>query len=199
MSSLAVFRPLRFQPQQFLRVAIRHVSSDSPVFPPLLTKMKSDLKDAMKAKDTIRRDSLRAIISEVDYASKTTQPVKTDFALLSLLQRRADLLEAAKKEYTAASRQDLIADAETESKILQEYALQIPVMSEGETQKAVDEIVQKIRASGQQPTMKSIMAVAYGSEGVLVGKPIFKKIVVQMAVKATKTEKKRPSSMASGQ
>ena len=57
--------------------------------PPLLLKLRSDLKTAMKAKDTPRLNVLRALLADVTNSAKTSNPIKTDMQLLSLLRKRA--------------------------------------------------------------------------------------------------------------
>ncbi|KAK4150933.1 hypothetical protein C8A00DRAFT_36431 [Chaetomidium leptoderma] len=104
-----------------LRVCRAAYSTDAPP-PPLLVKLKDDLKTAMRAKDTNRLAVLRAILAATLNASKTDKPIKTDVQLVSLLQKSARKSQEAADEARAAGRADLVEKEEAQQRILEEYA-----------------------------------------------------------------------------
>ena len=73
----------------------------------------SDLKDAMRNKEALRRTVLRTMLSEIRNAEINSQTTLDDEGIISVLtkqvQQRKDRVEA----YNAANRQDLV-DKETE-------------------------------------------------------------------------------------
>ena len=73
----------------------------------------SDLKDAMRNKEALRRTVLRTMLSEIRNAEINSQTTLDDEGIISVLtkqmQQRKDSVEA----YIAANRQDLV-DKETE-------------------------------------------------------------------------------------
>ena len=73
----------------------------------------SDLKDAMRNKEALRRTVLRTMLSEIRNAEINSQTTLDDEGIISVLtkqmQQRKDSVEA----YLAANRQDLV-DKETE-------------------------------------------------------------------------------------
>ncbi|PGH00903.1 hypothetical protein GX51_05567 [Blastomyces parvus] len=168
-----MFRSLRPRPQHCLRgVAVRHNSTAAPTAPPLLFKIKSDLKDAMRAKDKTKLNALRAIISETNNAAKTSSPVKTDIQLLKLLTKRTAALKAAKGEYQAAGRADLSESADKELEVLQGYASQVETISDEEIRAAVSRAVENIKNSGEKLVIGTVIKALVGRGGSLEGKPV---------------------------
>ncbi|KAK5628374.1 hypothetical protein RRF57_004089 [Xylaria bambusicola] len=94
--------------------------SDAPA-PPLLQKLKADLKAAMRAKDAARLSVLRAALSSTLNASKTSSPITTDVALVGLLRKQARGCADARDEFAAAGRDDLVAKEEAQIAVLNEY------------------------------------------------------------------------------
>ena len=93
----------------------------TPPAPPLLQKLKGDLKAAMRAKDAARLTVLRSVLSATLNASKTASPIATDAQLVALLKKtRASSLEAA-GEFTAAGRADLADGERAQIAVLDEY------------------------------------------------------------------------------
>ncbi|PGH35904.1 hypothetical protein GX50_01229 [[Emmonsia] crescens] len=167
-----MFRSLRLRPQQCLRSVVRHNSTAAPAAPPLLFKIKSDLKDAMRAKDTARLNVLRAIISETNNAAKTSSPIKTDLQLLKLISKRTAALKDAKGQYMDAGRTDLSENADKELEVLNGYASQVETTSVEEIQAAVSKAIEKMRASEEKPNIKLVMKALVGPGGSLEGKPV---------------------------
>ncbi|KAH7328377.1 Yqey-like protein-domain-containing protein [Stachybotrys elegans] len=112
------------------RVAIPRLPRSTPRFysaatddapPPLLSKIKADLKTAMRAKDAPRLAVLRAIMSANLNASKTASPIRTDVQLVGLirkLQRSANDSVAEAKE---AGRDDLVEKEMEQIRVYDQY------------------------------------------------------------------------------
>ncbi|KAI3318628.1 GatB/YqeY domain-containing protein [Xylariaceae sp. AK1471] len=94
--------------------------SDVPT-PPLLLKLKADLKTAMRAKDAARLSVLRGILASTLNASKTSSPITTDAALVALLRKQARSCADARAEFAAAGRDDLVAKEDAQIGVLGEY------------------------------------------------------------------------------
>jgi uncharacterized protein len=107
-------------PNWIPRHVYRTYSSDAA--PPLLSKLKSDLKTAMKAKDAPRLAVLRAILAATLNASKTAVPITTDAQLVALLHKTARSSQDAIEEFRNAGRQDLVEKEEAQMHVLEEYA-----------------------------------------------------------------------------
>ncbi|EER45578.1 conserved hypothetical protein [Histoplasma capsulatum var. duboisii H88] len=167
-----MFRSVRPGPQQCLRRVVRHNSTATPTAPPLLFKIKSDLKDALRAKDTARLNVLRTIISETNNAAKTSSPIKTDIQLLNLINKRTAALKDAKGEYMDAGRTDLSESADNELAVLKGYASQVETMSVEEVRAAVSRAIKKMQDSGQKPVIGLVIKALVGRGGSLEGKPV---------------------------
>ncbi|KAF3480549.1 uncharacterized protein GIQ15_05896 [Arthroderma uncinatum] len=174
-----MIRSLRFQ-SSILR-SVRYSSTATPGFPPLFTTIKADLKNAMRARDTVRLDVLRGIIAEVNNAAKTPKPVETDLQLLDILRKRSSNLEASSKEFSAAGRQDLTNKAEGERKVVEEYAGQIETVSDEEIRAAIEEAIAELKASSEKIVIGTIMKKVLTGGGPLDGKPAGKTTVAKIA------------------
>ncbi|EMR69654.1 hypothetical protein UCREL1_3323 [Eutypa lata UCREL1] len=98
----------------------RLYSSTSPT-PPLLQKLKTDLKAAMRAKDAPRLSIIRGILSATNNASKTASPITTDAQLVGLLRKTRAASEEAAVEFRAAGRQDLVDREDAQMAVVDEY------------------------------------------------------------------------------
>jgi uncharacterized protein YqeY len=95
--------------------------STEPPPPPLLAKLKGDIKAAMRAKDTARLAVLRSILAATLNASKTASPIQTDAQVVALLRKTARTQQEAAKEFCDVGRQDLVEKEEAQIRVLNEY------------------------------------------------------------------------------
>lgn len=163
------------------RQQFRHSSTDAAA-PPLLAKIKGDLKTAMKAKDTPRLNVLRAMITEYNNASKTNSPIRTDLQLLALLKKKKASSEAAAAEAKAANRQDLEEKQLQEIGVIDEYAAEVKMMTEDEVQQAVENALETIRKGANETQLKpgNVLKEVFKPGGVLDGKPADKSVVAKI-------------------
>ncbi|EEP77580.1 conserved hypothetical protein [Uncinocarpus reesii 1704] len=177
-----MFRPLQFQARHLLRAQCRY-NSTTPSSPPLLAKLRADLKTAMRAKDTVRLDVVRAIIAEINNSAKTSSPIQTDLQLLSLIRKRSASLEASTQEFIKANRSDLKERNDAEMRVLAEYGAQVPTTSEEEIQSAISQTIEKLRSEGAKVEIGAIMKAAFAPNGPLNGKPAEKGTVSKVAAR----------------
>jgi uncharacterized protein YqeY len=109
-----------------------YATSDEPAPPPLLQKLKGDLKTAMRAKDTARLSVLRSIMTAALNASKTPHPIRSDQQLVALLRKSQKASRDAAKEFKSAGREDLAEKEEAQADIMAEYIADSGVRSLGE-------------------------------------------------------------------
>lgn len=98
--------------------------------PPALRRMRSNMKDAMRSKDTNRLDVLRGLLAAVTNESKTGAPVDSDAQVLTLLKKKVKATEGAIRVFDAAKRADLRTKEEAQLAILNEYINSIPTASD---------------------------------------------------------------------
>lgn len=114
----------------------------------LHTQIKESIKDAMKAKDTVRLTVVRALttafMNELVATKRTPTDMLSDEEVLAVITREAKRRKDSIDQYTAGGREDLAADEQAELLILQEY---LPTLM------SVDEIKvfvsEKIAAAGE--------------------------------------------------
>ncbi|OQO02617.1 hypothetical protein B0A48_12145 [Cryoendolithus antarcticus] len=176
--------PLR--PLRHVRLApsLRFYSAPStPGAPPLLLKLRSDLKSALKARDAPRLAVLRSLLAEVTNQSKTASPLQTDMQLLSLLRKRQASAETAKQEFEKAGRGDLVEKEVEQEGILGEYVGSVETVSEEEVKATVAAEVARMRAEGKGELKAGlVMKEMLKKDGVFEGKNV-EKVVVARAVK----------------
>jgi uncharacterized protein YqeY len=116
-------------------------------------KLQDDLKAAMKAGDKLRMMTLRGVLSEITRIEKDVRREASETEIVQVIKRerarRDEVLEFARK----GGREDLIAQNETEAKILDDY---LPAALDADEVKAV--IAAQISAGVNQigPLMKAL-------------------------------------------
>ncbi|KAI5286096.1 hypothetical protein KEM54_000068, partial [Ascosphaera aggregata] len=95
------------------------------VKPPMLAKLRDDMKTAMRARDKPRLNVVKGIIGDMN---NLIVPLKDDVGVLSLINRKIAGLKGAAKEYDEAGRADLANQAEEELAILNEYQAMVQMM-----------------------------------------------------------------------
>ncbi|KAI9704718.1 MAG: hypothetical protein M1836_006498 [Candelina mexicana] len=153
----------------------------APSAPPLLLKLRADLKTAMKAKDTNRLNVLRALLSETTNASKTSSPIKTNIQLLSLLRKRAATSRAAASEFSAANRDDLKAKEDAQVTILEEYAGGVETTGSDEIRQSIDAAVEALKVEGGRLDIGTLLKRVIGPGGILDGRPVERAEVARIA------------------
>ncbi|KAI7095953.1 hypothetical protein KC365_g5408 [Hortaea werneckii] len=141
-------------------------SSTSLPAPPLLLKLRKDLKTAMQQKDTPRLNVLRALLAE----------------LLSVLRKRAAAAKAARAEFEKAGRQDLVDREDGQASIIDEYAGGVETMSVEDVKVAVEKTIAEAKeaAQGKAVQMGEVMKKILGPGGALEGKPVEKSEVARL-------------------
>ncbi|KAK4548387.1 hypothetical protein LTR36_010258 [Oleoguttula mirabilis] len=155
-------------------------SSTTLPAPPMLLKLRTDLKTAMKAKDASRLSVLRALLAEVTNSAKTSTPIKTDMQLLSILRKRAAAAKTARAEFESAGRQDLVEQEDKQAAIIEEYAGGVETTSESDIRDAVSKVVGEVKAAAAgKVNMGDVLKKLLAPGGSLDGKPVEKSQVAK--------------------
>ncbi|TVY38762.1 Altered inheritance of mitochondria protein, mitochondrial, partial [Lachnellula occidentalis] len=129
-------------PRQAIRASrlccTRSYATGAATPPPMLLKIRKDLKSAMQNKDANRLNVLRALLSQTLNASKTATPINTDMQMLSLLRKTSAQSRAASEEFKKNGREDLARKEEDQIVVLEEYAGGVSVVGEEEVRRAVE-------------------------------------------------------------
>lgn len=85
------------------------------------TKLMNDLKDAMKEKDTIRKNTIQLIRAQILQLEKDNQTELSDNQIIELIVKQQKQKQEALKEFEKANREDLINQTNQELKVLEQY------------------------------------------------------------------------------
>ncbi|CAG8451633.1 6561_t:CDS:2, partial [Ambispora gerdemannii] len=116
---------------------------------PLLAKIKSDIKDAMRSKDKGKLNVVKGLLSDITYASKSANSTNTipstDADICTIIQRAIKRRQESIDQYSAANRTDLASAEQTELEILQTYLP--PQLSDQEIEDEVKKVLSSVGAS----------------------------------------------------
>lgn len=167
-----------------LRSSICRPYSSEPAPPPLLVKLKGDLKTAMRAKDAARLSVLRSVLASTLNASKTESPIRTDVQLVALLRRTARSSQDAAAEFRAAGREDLAGKEEAQVAVLEGYVADsgVDAVSEEKLRGIVQAIMAEAAAEGvsAKSAMGEVMKRLLAPGGPLDGKDVEKADVARV-------------------
>ncbi|KAM7196378.1 Yqey-like domain containing protein [Naviculisporaceae sp. PSN 640] len=168
---------------QRTRTATARFYSDEPAPPPLLSKMKGDLKTAMRAKDTTRLSVLRSILAATLNASKTASPIRTDAQLVALLRKTAQTSQDAIEGFKSAGREDLVEKEAAQVKILLEYAAEsgVEALDEAQLGEFAEQAKALVAQAGDAPSMSNIMKKLVAPGGLLEGKDYDKAVLAKIS------------------
>jgi len=111
----------------------------------LVTEIEGQVKDAMLARDTERRDALRLILASLRSAEKDLQrPLSEDEELQVLQRERKRRIEAA-EAFRAGGREEQAEQEELELRILEEF-MPAP-LGEEELERIVDDAIAETGAT----------------------------------------------------
>lgn len=129
----------------------------------LKEQIKADIKAAMRAKDTAKRDTLRNISAAIKQIEVDERKELNDSDVEAILTKYAKQREDALAQFKEAGRDDLIAKEEAELALVRSY-LPEP-LSDEELQSAVEALVAKLGATSMKDMGKIMGAVKkeYGS------------------------------------
>ncbi|KAI9824109.1 MAG: hypothetical protein M1832_002179 [Thelocarpon impressellum] len=147
-------------------------ASTSTAAPPMLQRIRSDLKTALKAKDTNRLNVLRSLLAETTNLAKTSNPITTDVQLLSLLRKRSAASRTAAAEFDGAGRADLRDKEEAQVAVLEEYAGGVETVGLEEIGRVVGGEIERLRADGCRVDVGGVLKGVLGEGGLLAGKPV---------------------------
>ena len=136
---------------------------------PLLEKINTDLKAAMRAKEETRLLVLRTMLSSINYAEIAKQKKLDDAGIIEVVGKEIKQRRESIEAYDKGNRPDLSAREKAEMAILQEY---MPAqMSRDEIAAIVEKVIAEIAPKGpgdkgkvMQKLMPQVKGKADGNE-----------------------------------
>ena len=123
----------------------------------LKERLNRDLKEAMKAKDTFRRDTIRFLMSAIKQVEVDTRKDLSDEDIVKIIQKSLKQRQEAAKQYKEGGREDLYEKEMKEAAILEEY---LPKqLSDGELEAELKAIIAEVGASSMKD-MGKVMGAA---------------------------------------
>ena len=144
----------------------------------LVGRIEGEVKDAMLARDGVRRDALRLILNSLRSAEKDLQRPLSEDEELQVLQRERKRRSEAAEAFRSGGREEQAEQEEVELEILQEF-MPAP-MSEDELERIVDDAIAETGATSLRD-MGRVMAdvmpqIAGRADGSAVGQLVREKL-----------------------
>jgi hypothetical protein len=143
----------------------------------LQIKITEDIKQAMKAGDTVTRDTLRMLLSSVKYAANAKLAPLDEAEVVAVVAKDVKRHNESIDAYKKGSRPDLVAKEEAELAILVKY---MPAqVGRDEIVKVVKEVIAAVGAKGPSDKGKVMQQVMPKLKGKAEGKDI-NEVVMQL-------------------
>ena len=144
----------------------------------LIEELEDDVKDAMRAGDTARRDALRLIIASLKSAEKDLlRPLTEDEELQVLQRERKKRIEAA-EAFRGGGREEQAAKEEAELAVLEEFMPE--PLTEEELERILDDAIAENGATSMRDmgrVMKDVMPqIAGRADGAAVSQMLREKL-----------------------
>ena len=131
----------------------------------------NDLKDAMRQRDAVRRDTIRLLLSAIGYEEKANRTdALEDDAVLQVLSKQAQQRRDSIEAYQKGARPDLVAKEEAELAIVTQYLPQ-PLTQE-EVKAIVQSVIADTGAAGPQDMGKVMGKIMPQVRGRADGKQV---------------------------
>jgi len=140
----------------------------------LKEKLQSDLRDAIRQKDEVRKRALRLALAAVTNAEVAQRKDLDDPSVLAVLAKEAKTRQESIEEYGKAGRDDLVAQQEAELAVLEAYLPR--QLSREEIAARAKAAIEQLGVSGMGQmglVMKSLMQELRGqADGKLVNQVV---------------------------
>jgi len=115
---------------------------------PLKEQLKSDLKDAMRAKEIVKRDSIRSINTMIKQIEVDERKDLNDSDIIALIQKGVKQREDAISQYKEASRDDLVQIEQSQIDIFKTY---LPIqLTQDELKTIITGIIKEVGATSMK-------------------------------------------------
>jgi len=145
----------------------------------LRERLDEDLKSAMRAKDSLRMNTIRGLKSAVKYREIELMKPLDDAGILGVaateIKRRRDSVE----QYRAGNRPDLADKEEAEIRLLQDYLPQ--PLAAAELEAKVDEVIARVGAKGPKDMGAVMKALLPDVQGRADGKVVSELVKQRLA------------------
>ncbi|NPA82187.1 MAG: GatB/YqeY domain-containing protein [Epsilonproteobacteria bacterium] len=136
----------------------------------LKDRLKNDLKEAMKNKDSFKRDVIRFLMSAIKQVEVDERRELSDEDIQKIIQKSVKQREDAIAQYREGGREDLVEKEQKEAEILRSY---LPKqLSDEELREVIKEVIEETGASSMKDMGKVMGAAIKKTAGKADGKRI---------------------------
>lgn len=126
-------------------------------------QLMSDLKEAMKAKDTVRKATITMLRSQIKQFEVDNRADVSEEQIIDIIAKQVKQKNAAIEEFEKAERSDLVDEAKREIEVLMAY---LPKqLTEEEIRAIVAQTVSEVGATSQKDMGKVMGALAPKTKG----------------------------------
>jgi uncharacterized protein YqeY len=143
--------------------------------------LENDLKQAIKARDTIRKNTIRIVLTAVKLAEVEKRAALDEGALQGILQKQAKMRRESIEEAISAERMDLVPALEKELSILEGYLPE--QLSEDAIRSLILEAIQE-SGGDDPPDMGTVMRLVMPRVGGRADGKVVSGIVRKLLTKA---------------
>lgn len=139
----------------------------------LLEKLNEEIKVAMRNKEALKRDALRAVVSDIKLSSKELKRDLNEEEEITILNKQVKQVKESIDAYTAGNREDLAAPEREKLAVLSAF---LPKqMTEEEVKALIEKTIaeQNLDTSNKGLLMKNLMPLFKGkADGKMVNNAI---------------------------
>ena len=136
----------------------------------ILNRLKEDLKQAMRDKDTVRRSVIRMLRSELHNEEISRQTELTEEQVIAVLSRQAQQRRDSMEAFDKGNRQDLVDKEKAELVIVLEYLPE--QMSREDITKLAQQVIKEAGAGGPQDMGKVMGKIMPQVRGRVEGREV---------------------------
>ena len=109
-----------------------------------------DLKEAMREKDTIKKDAITMLRASILQVEKDTQKTLNDDEICAIVAKEVKKRKESLKEYEEANREDIVESLKREIEVLSKY------LPEQLTKEDIEKLVEQAIVESQATSMKDM-------------------------------------------
>ena len=109
-----------------------------------------DLKEAMREKDTIKKDAITMLRASILQVEKDTQKTLNDDEICAIVAKEVKKRKESLKEYEEANREDIVESLKREIEVLSKY------LKEKETKEEFEKLVEQAIVESQATSMRDM-------------------------------------------
>ena len=134
----------------------------------LKDKLFADMKEAMKAKDSLLKNTIQSVRTAVLQEEKDNKVSLSDDDIIGVIASQLKKRKAALPDFIRSGREDLISELKTEIEILEGY---LPnQLTEEELTKMISEVIAEVSAASMKDMGKVMQVMTEKAKGRADGK-----------------------------